>query len=307
MKRPLAGIKSIFTIAVMVLASVLVWVPGQAEAACSALPTDKGTVSGTVSVSTAGTYRVWSRVMATNTTDNTYLLQVDQTYCNVSVGGGSAIPANTWTWVNYQGGNTASTIDMTLSAGSHSILMAGYSPDLMVDRILFVTDTSCIPTGTGDNCSTAAPNITLTGVTEGQTVTGAVTVGAMVVNATPSKVEFFIDNTLYKSDTTSPYCMGTDNGSGCNSIDSTTIANGAHAFKATATYTGGTMTDTKNVTVSNAGSAKLGDVNLDNSVNIFDLSILLSHWAANYAAADFNHDSTVNIFDLSILLSHWGT
>jgi hypothetical protein len=54
-------------------------------------------------------------------------------------------------------------------------------------------------------------------------------------------------------------------------------------------------------------SGKVGDLNNDNQVNIFDLSILLSAWGTANTTADINHDGTVNIFDLSILLSHWGT
>jgi len=54
-------------------------------------------------------------------------------------------------------------------------------------------------------------------------------------------------------------------------------------------------------------SGKVGDLNNDGQVNIFDLSVLLSAWGANNATADLNHDGTVNVFDLSLLLSHWGT
>jgi hypothetical protein len=54
-------------------------------------------------------------------------------------------------------------------------------------------------------------------------------------------------------------------------------------------------------------SGKIGDLNNDGQVNVFDLSILLSAWNTNNATADLNHDNTVNVFDLSILLSHWGT
>ena len=49
-----------------------------------------------------------------------------------------------------------------------------------------------------------------------------------------------------------------------------------------------------------------GDLNNDGTVNVFDLSILLSDWATGNATADINHDGTVNIFDLSTLLSNWG-
>jgi len=48
-----------------------------------------------------------------------------------------------------------------------------------------------------------------------------------------------------------------------------------------------------------------GDINGDGTVNVYDLSILLSHWNANYAPADLNSDGTVSVFDLSVLLSHW--
>jgi chitodextrinase len=51
---------------------------------------------------------------------------------------------------------------------------------------------------------------------------------------------------------------------------------------------------------------KSGDLNLDNQINVFDLSILLSNWQMSGTVADLNHDNTVNIFDLSILISNWG-
>ena len=54
-------------------------------------------------------------------------------------------------------------------------------------------------------------------------------------------------------------------------------------------------------------STKTGDINNDGQVNIFDLSILLSHWGTSNATSDLNKDGTVNVFDLSIILSHWGT
>jgi len=49
-----------------------------------------------------------------------------------------------------------------------------------------------------------------------------------------------------------------------------------------------------------------GDLNNDNTVNITDLSILLSDYNTTNTAADINSDGTVNVLDLSILLSHYG-
>jgi parallel beta-helix repeat protein len=57
---------------------------------------------------------------------------------------------------------------------------------------------------------------------------------------------------------------------------------------------------------SSHAASLVGDINNDGTVNIFDLSILLSDWNTSTAAADLNGDGTVNVFDLSILLSHWG-
>jgi hypothetical protein len=60
---------------------------------------------------------------------------------------------------------------------------------------------------------------------------------------------------------------------------------------------------------SGGGSGPItGDLNNDGTVNIFDLSILLSHWqqSGTGITGDLNNDGTVNIFDLSILLGQWG-
>jgi len=49
-----------------------------------------------------------------------------------------------------------------------------------------------------------------------------------------------------------------------------------------------------------------GDLNNDNTVNVMDMSILLSNYGTSNAAADINTDGTVNVLDMSILLSHYG-
>jgi len=49
-----------------------------------------------------------------------------------------------------------------------------------------------------------------------------------------------------------------------------------------------------------------GDLNNDNTVNIQDLSILLSSYGTTNTTADINSDGTVNILDMSILLSNYG-
>jgi Right handed beta helix region len=72
--------------------------------------------------------------------------------------------------------------------------------------------------------------------------------------------------------------------------------------------TGSTYTSTPN---SNPPppAGKVGDFNNDGSVNISDLSMLLSAWGTNNSTilTNLGQSGTVNITCLSIFLSHWGT
>ncbi len=56
-------------------------------------------------------------------------------------------------------------------------------------------------------------------------------------------------------------------------------------------------------------AGKVGDFNNDNSVNITDLSMLLSAWGTNNSTVltNLSQSGTVNITCLSIFLSHWAT
>lgn len=58
-------------------------------------------------------------------------------------------------------------------------------------------------------------------------------------------------------------------------------------------------------TSNSSSSSKIGDLNNDGKVNIFDLSIFLSRWLTGDSTADLNHSGKVDIFDLSILLANW--
>ena len=61
-----------------------------------------------------------------------------------------------------------------------------------------------------------------------------------------------------------------------------------------------------NIGVSSASAQEPADINNDNKVDVFDLSILLSKWNTTDTTSDLNSDGSVNIFDLSMLLSRWG-
>lgn len=57
---------------------------------------------------------------------------------------------------------------------------------------------------------------------------------------------------------------------------------------------------------SGASAQEVADINSDNKVDVFDLSILLAKWNTAEVTSDLNKDSIVNVFDLSVLLSRWG-
>lgn len=110
-----------------------------------------GTDFVTYSIPTSGTYTIWTRMMADVAADNSYYLQID---CgNPITVGGASLTAGAWSWVDYQNGSTSSVITANLTAGSHTFNLTGKSPNLIVDRIVFSTVSSCVPTGTGDNCA----------------------------------------------------------------------------------------------------------------------------------------------------------
>jgi hypothetical protein len=164
-------------------------------------------------------------------TNNSFYLQIDGG-CPVNVGD-AAVTANQLVFVDYQDGNSASKINATLTAGSHTFVLTGREPDVMVDRVVLALNSACVPTGMGDNCAdtatpTPAPSSSPT--------------------ATPV-------NTVTPTPTATP------------------VANAA-------------------------------DLNNDSKVNVFDLSILLSHWGGN-SLGDIDKNGVVNVFDLSRLLSAW--
>jgi glucose/arabinose dehydrogenase/regulation of enolase protein 1 (concanavalin A-like superfamily) len=138
---------------------------------------------------------------------------------------------------------------------------------------------------------------------------GALTVTTNVSDADGiSKVEFYIDNVLKSTDSSAPYAYG---------WDTTAYANGTHTLLAKAFDTlNNSSVHTHIVNIQNTGP-KAGDINGDNSVNLTDLSFLLSSFGQNTTQCTTNTafkcdlsspgDDVVNIFDLSILLSNYGT
>ncbi len=146
--------------AIVALASVVFDAQPAAAAPCAMSGTDYGVVTATSSVGSAGTYRIWTRMAAPNSTDNSYLLEIDNTTC-FTVGGSTVPVYSNGTATHFQAGKTnwisvttaGTPIDISLSSGSHTFKLIGTSSGVVIDRIIVTADTSCVPVGSGDNCA----------------------------------------------------------------------------------------------------------------------------------------------------------
>lgn len=215
-------------------------------AACGAQSTDYGSATTTISVPSTATYRIWTRMFVPDTTNNTYLLEIDGNTC-YNIGGGS-VTANTWVWVDWRDGNTASKTDMQLNQGNHTLKLIGNKPNVAVDRVVATSDLSCPIKDTGDNCNVTAdttpPTVSITAPASGATVSGSVDIQANASDdKAVSRVDFYNNSVLISSDTSSPY-SATWNTAG--------LSNGSRTISAKAYDASGNMgVATVSVTVEN--------------------------------------------------------
>lgn len=179
---------------------------------CVTPTTDYGSGSASVTTPEAATYRIWTRIMVPDTTNNTYLLQVENNGANTCFTvGGAGVQSGKWTWVAYQNGNTSNRTDMALAKGAHAVKMIGNAPGVKVDRLVFSSDLNCTPTSVdGSECNnptdSAAPTLSLTAPAAGSTVAGTVDVTANATdNVGVTKVEFYVDSQLKATSTVAPY------------------------------------------------------------------------------------------------------
>jgi len=221
--------------------------PSPVQAAACAVPSKNyGTATMQLSIPTAGTYRLWTRMNVPDATNNSYLLEVDGSTCFTV--GDSGIAAKTWTWVNYQNGNTGSFVSMNLSAGAHTIKVIGREPSVKLDRILAVSDQNCIPTQFGDNCmataDTVKPTVAFTQPDALATLSGKTTLKATATdNVGVAKVEFYIQDALKATSTVAPYEY---------TWDTTAASDGVYTITSKAyDIIGNSSFDTRSVTVKN--------------------------------------------------------
>lgn len=191
------------------IAAVITTTP--VAAACATPATNYGSASMQLSVPTASNYRIWTRLQAPDTVNNSYFLEIDGNSCYV-VGDGT-LAAKTWTWVGHQNGDPSSTIVAPLNSGAHTLKLIGREPGVKIDRILAAADQACIPANLGENCMQTAditqPTVAITAPADNSTVNGTVIIKATATdNTSISRVEFYIQDQLVYTDTSSPYEYG---------------------------------------------------------------------------------------------------
>ncbi|HRK40797.1 MAG TPA: Ig-like domain-containing protein [Candidatus Saccharibacteria bacterium] len=267
-----------------------------AGAACSAANAQYGDATSTITVPTAGTYRVWARMKAsaTDASANAFMIEIDGGACN-QVGNHSSISQSTWTWVDYLSGNTSTKHNLNLTAGSHTMRLTGSEPGVLVDRVILTQDTACVPTGDGDNCAsppdTTSPTTAITSPASNASFAGNTT---MNVTASASddvgvtRVELQVDGQLVLTDTAAPYNF---------SVNTSTLSVGSHTLRTRAYDAANNFTTSSLVTV-NITDATAPAVSLTAPANNSTQSgtITLSATATDnigVARVDFLVDSTV--------------
>jgi chitodextrinase len=245
-KKPHTTKIFIFAMALAALLGSIFVAPAKASA-CPAPTADYGQVTTNVSMPTAATYSIWSRVMPADAANNSYMVEIDGTQCYVV----SSPTPGAWTWINYQDGTANSPIRLSLAQGAHTVKLIGRQPGVQVDRLVFTSDATCTPTGMGDNCVTTAdttpPGVSLTAPAEGSSVSGTVAVSANATDeVSVAKVEFYVDSALANTDSSAPYTF---------QWNTTTVANGQHLLTAKAYDAAGNFSNSSYyVTVANGDS-----------------------------------------------------
>jgi hypothetical protein len=180
-----------------------------AQTSCPPQDSSRGTVTSTFNVATSGSYNVWVRMAAQSATNDSVILEVDSTTCNVIMGDIS-VPTTGWKWVNYRNASTTNTVSVSLSAGSHSLKLIGREDGVKVDRVLFVPqDANCVPQDAdkGNSCAgsfdTEVPKTAMTAPKTGDTISGTYTLQASASDdIAVSKVDFYAGTKLIGSDNT---------------------------------------------------------------------------------------------------------
>ena len=283
-------------------------------AACTAPSTDYGQVSNlTINIDTAGTYRIWSRMAAPDSVNNTYLLEVDGNTCFTV--GGSTVPVyssgSTTRFVNdstnwFATTSTGSAVSMSLSVGNHTIKLIGKAPGVVLDRLIVTSDMTCTPTGNGNNCvsvqDTTAP--VLSSIAAGSITSNGAVISWTTNEAADTQV-FYGTTTNYGLSSPLVTTKVTTHSVPLSGLSASTTyhytVNSRDAAGNLATSSDKTFTTTTQTYLA-------ADINQDGHVNILDISLMVGKWnqTTTLGRNDINGDGKVNALDLSLLIAGYG-
>jgi hypothetical protein len=238
------------------LAAAVIGVTGTpALAACGALPSTLGTVTLSVTVPATGNYRVWVRELAPSTSTGGFYLQIADAGACQDTMGNATLAANTWTWVDYQNANPATTVNVNLSGGSHQIILAGLHSGVELDKIELLSDATCTPTGDGTNCTQAAvstPGATNNPQSSPITVPVSTGGGSSPTNTPPVSGNINITPTNLPSDVVSTEYFVDGKPVASGQINTKDLSNGKHTVEVIATTADGQkIIQTSVITVNN--------------------------------------------------------
>jgi chitodextrinase len=213
---------------------------------CTAPDRRLGTDTITVEVPSDGTYHLWSRLKPAASADTAYAVQVDGG-CPITLGGAS-LPTDQWSWVDYQNGNPTARATVTLTAGTHKLLLIGRSPQLTIDTVLLVNDATCIPVEFGDNCPITGPPLDVSGPSTAlvspandSRLVGTVNLTAEAAdNVGVTKLDILLNDTLLTSFNIPPYSFD---------WDTTALADGLYTLQTKAYDAAGNSTTSAPVSV----------------------------------------------------------
>lgn len=227
-------------------------------ASCTPPGTTYGTDTVSLTVSATASYTFWVRLKVPAATNAAVLMRLNASNCYAF--GTSA--ANAWQWTDYDSGNTAAVVHISLPKGTYSLLFTGLVNGAELDRIEAIPQGSCTPTGTGDNCVTAASassgggstttsggGLTTTQSGGASTSSSGSTSSSAPVTVQPTqqagvtKVEYLLNNQLIDTETTPPFSY---------TFNPTHYLNGTYTLTVKTYYSSGDVTtSSKQIVVKN--------------------------------------------------------
>jgi len=208
----------------------------RAYAACSNVSQFGAITVKIPALPSSGTYNIWTRMQAADTTHNQYSLEINGKNCYVV--GGSSITAGQWTWVSFQDGDLSSKVRYDFnSKTNNSAKLIGTESGVKIDRLLLIK-TDCTPIADGSNCQSS--NITISaadtaGATQIPPPSNGPVSGLIIPSPTISQNKETISKVIYAVDGKQiPTATN-------NQLDTTLLGNGNHEVAIQTIKTNGTI------------------------------------------------------------------